>query len=95
VLGSDLAREIEGEPIRIVQFKGDRRRQVGASIVRPPQGLGENARALLERAAKAHLLFPDHPLNFGLVSNKLGVGILHHRHNTSAESRQKRLLEAD
>ncbi len=55
-LGGDLAREVEREAVGVVELEGDRGGQLGPGVASAAQGLVEDAHALFERAAEAHLL---------------------------------------
>ena len=95
LLGGDLAREVEREAVGVVQLEGDLGRQLGAGVAGAAQGLLEDAHALVERAAEAHLLLVHDAADLGLRVDELRIRAAHLLDDRVGERREERLLDAD
>ena len=64
-LRGDLAGEVEGEAVGVVELEGDLGRQLRAGVAGAPQRLVEDAHALLQGVTEADLLLADHAHDLG------------------------------
>ena len=95
LLRGDLAREVEREPVGVVELEGDLRGELGPGVAGAAQGLLEDAHALVEGAAEPHLLLVDDAADLRLRLDEGGVGAAHVLHDRVGEGREEGLLHAD
>ena len=94
-LGGDLAREVEREAVGVVELEGDRGGQLGPRVASAAQGLVEDAHALLERAAEAHLLVVHDAPDLVALGDELRVRLAHEVDDLVGEDREEGLVDAD